>query len=76
MYRAVFEINKNLKEAYQIFKPEEHQGKRASLEIKKTQTKVQLVIKAQDYVALKAMLNSINRLLMIFDQIQNGRKTR
>ena len=73
MHQVVIELTNNLKEAYQIFKPEENQSKRASFEVKKTKDKIQLIIKAQDQVALRAMKTSINRLLKIFEQVKNGR---
>lgn len=74
MYKVVVELDQGLEQAYQIFKPEETQTNRASLKVKKNSKNIQIIIKAHDHTALRSLLNSVTKLLMIYDQVKNGRK--
>jgi len=67
MINASIEIDKNLDQIEEIFKPEleKASNERATLKIKKTGKKLIFYVNAADIVALRATLNSITKMLEV-----------
>lgn len=68
MYRAVITTKDN-PNLFQALKPEESQDSRSSVKIKKNKGKIEIVVKAQDAVSLRALLASISRLLTVYEKV-------
>jgi len=59
------------KTLYDTFKPEILSGDRAGVELKKTKEGLLFKIKAKDSVALRAILNSISKLLTVYEKMKS-----
>ncbi len=64
-------IEKDNKQIEKIFEPEikQSEGERASYKIEKKDKKIIFNMKAKDYVALRAILNSILKFLRVNEKI-------
>lgn len=54
---------------YGCFQPEILEGDRADIELKKVKGFLLFEVKAKDSIALRAMTNSINKLLTVYEKI-------
>ena len=68
-YELELKAFNNPKILYDCFKPEILKGDRASVELKKKKKYLLFNIKAKDSIALRAMLNSISKLLAVYEKI-------
>ncbi len=66
-YTAKLSVKGNPEKLVECLKPEETDFDRSSFKIKKTEYGVEFDIIANDAVALRATLNSISQLLIIFE---------
>ena len=68
-----YEVNIKVLDAsktlFDCFKPEILKGDRAGVELKKIKEGLLFEIKAKDSVALRAMLNSISKLLTVYEKM-------
>ena len=55
---------------YKIFKPEEGKQKRAEYQIKKGDGCLIFEVEAEDSTAMRAILNSITKLLTIYEKME------
>ena len=71
MILANIEVDKNINQLEKIFKPElkKTSSGRASLNLKKKNKKIIFQVKAKDIVALRAILNSITKVLEVNDKV-------
>ena len=69
-YEVDFKVFGDSKILYDCFKPEVLKGDRASVELKKTKECLLFKIKAKDSIALRAMLNSISKLLTVHEKMK------
>ena len=69
-YEVDFKVFGDPKILYDCFKPEVLNGGRASVELKKTKECLLFKIKAKDSIALRAMLNSISKLLTVHEKMK------
>lgn len=70
MYRSTTKCFKDKDLLYQAFKPEEHKDKRSELKVTQEKDHTNITIKAKDAVALRAISNSVTRLLSIYEKIK------
>ena len=66
-YTAKLSVKGNPEKLIECFKPEEKDFDRSSFTINKTEDGVVFDIAAKDAVALRATLNSISQLLIVFE---------
>jgi len=59
------------KKLYDCFQPEVLKGNRTSVELKKEKEYLLFKIKAKDSVALRAIMNSISKLLTVYEKMGN-----
>ncbi|MBS3112575.1 hypothetical protein J4418_00625 [Candidatus Woesearchaeota archaeon] len=69
-YHAEITIKKDIENLYKSFLPEIASTPRAIINLKKTDNKLKFIIEAQDSVALRAILNSITKLLDVYEKVQ------
>ena len=69
-YELELKVFNDPKILYDCFKPEILQGDRVSVELKKKKECLLFKIEAKDSIALRAMLNSISKLLTIHEKIK------
>ena len=69
-YEADIKVLDAPKILYDCLKPEILDGDRAGIELKKIREGLLLKIKAKDSVALRAMLNSITKLLTVHEKTE------
>ena len=69
-YEVNIKVFGDSKTLYDCFKPEILKGDRADVELKKTKEGLLFEIKAKDSVALRAMLNSISKLLTVYEKMK------
>lgn len=69
-YELDLKVFGDSKTLYDCFQPEILKGDRASVELKKKKEYLLFKIKAKDSVALRAMMNSISKLLTINEKIK------
>lgn len=70
MILARIEISKNIDQIKKLFEPEikKVNNNRTSVKIKKSDNRLMFEINAKDIVALKAILNSITKLLEVYEK--------
>lgn len=56
---------------YECFQPEQKEQDRSRFEIKKEKDGVLFLVEANDSVALRATLNSITKLLTVYEKIRS-----
>ncbi len=71
MIKVQVEITEDIDRIYECLITEASERDRTSLEIKKTGKKLKLIAKAKDATALRATLNSISQLLLVYDKMRN-----
>lgn len=72
MYKCSIITSGNSERIIKVFGPENKEMKdRANYELKKTKTGVEFKVTAKDSVALRAMLNSITKLLEVIEKAEN-----
>ncbi len=69
-YELDLKVFGDSKTLYDCFQPEILKGDRASVELKQKKEYLLLKIKAKDSVALRAMINSIIKLLTVHEKIE------
>jgi len=71
MIKVMIEVDKNINQIEKIFKPELKKtiNERAFFSIEKKNKKLVFQVKSKDVVALRAILNSITKLLEVNDKI-------
>ena len=69
-YSALLKVyDKDFERIYSCFKPELIKKKRADLRLKKEKGYVLFEIESDDSVALRAVLNSITKLLTVYENV-------
>jgi tRNA threonylcarbamoyladenosine modification (KEOPS) complex Pcc1 subunit len=69
-YHAEITVN-NDKKLLKCFETEQGKEDRSKFEIKEEAKKLKFIIEAEDSVALRATLNSITKLLTVYEKIDN-----
>jgi tRNA threonylcarbamoyladenosine modification (KEOPS) complex Pcc1 subunit len=69
-YELEFKVFGDSKKLYDCFQPEILEGDRASVELKKEKEYLLFKIKAKDSIALRAIMNSISKLLTVHEKIK------
>ena len=69
-YELELKVFGDSKKLYECFQPEILKGDRASVELKQKKEYLLLKIKAKDSVALRAMMNSISKLLTVYEKMK------
>lgn len=69
-YETELKVYGDTKKILDCFKPEESNHDRSSFEIKEGEGYLIFNIKAEDSVALRATLNSITKLLTVYEKIE------
>jgi tRNA threonylcarbamoyladenosine modification (KEOPS) complex Pcc1 subunit len=68
-YELEFKVFGDSKKLYDCFQPEILEGNRANVELKKKDDHLLFKIKAKDSVALRAIINSITKLLTVYEKM-------
>ena len=74
-YTAIFRVYDNPNLAYKCFFKESEKKKRFNLSVKKNNRFAELKINARDTVALKAITNSMVKLLQAYESVQEVEDT-
>jgi tRNA threonylcarbamoyladenosine modification (KEOPS) complex Pcc1 subunit len=61
-------------EIYGCFQPEQKEQDRSRFRIKKEKDGVLFLIESNDSIALRATLNSITKLLTVYEKLENGKR--
>ncbi len=69
-YETELKVYGNTKKILECFKPEENKQDRSSFDIKEGDGYLIFNIQAEDSVALRATLNSITKLLTVYEKIE------
>lgn len=69
-YELDLKVFGDSKTLYDCFKPEILKGDRVSAELKKKKGYLLFKIKAKDSIALRAIINSITKLLTVYEKIR------
>jgi len=72
-YELELKVFGDSKKLYECFQPEILKGDRASVELKQKKEYLLLKIKAEDSVALRAMMNSVSKLLTVYEKMKKIR---
>lgn len=67
-YEATFDISKDPDTIFKALQPEQSEFKRASWTVHKEDGKAQIRIKADDAVALKAMVSTVLKALTLYEK--------
>lgn len=71
IYSVLLEVKGDAKELYKCFIPERRlKEDRATLKITKLRGKLQFKIEAKDSVALRATINSVTKLLSVYEKMK------
>lgn len=62
--------DKNPDKILKVFQPEISKGKRSGFEIVKEKDNIEFLIESKDSVALRATLNSITKLLTVYEKVE------
>lgn len=65
---CTLEVHENVEDLYKIFLPETLSSKRATCTVEKD-TALRFTLQAQDAVSMKAFLNSILKIIQIYDKL-------
>ena len=69
--KCIIQIKKD-KNIIKAFKDEKKHSRRSDYEIKELKNHINFVVKAKDYVAMRATVNTILRLLDVYQKGKNG----
>jgi len=72
-YSAKIEVNENIVDLFES-ENKEFTNNRASYKLKKTKNGVLFEISAKDATALRAILNSIAKNLIVYEKVKNGKR--
>lgn len=73
-YSATIEVTGDADKIYKCFMAENQlKDTRSTFKIKKQGDKLNFIITAKDSVALRATLNSIAKLLTVYEKVKNGK---
>ena len=70
-YTAELKAYGDVEKIFECFKPEVEEKNRSAFKITKKKDYVLFEIDAEDSVALRATLNSISKLLTVYEKIEN-----
>ena len=70
-YKLEFKVFGDSKKLYDCFQAEILEGDRAEVKLEKRNDHLLFKIKAKDSVALRAIINSITKLLTVYEKIKN-----
>ncbi len=72
-FKAMIEV-KEKGPLYKSLVPElkDSKNKRSTIDIKKTSEGVNIIVKAKDIIALKARVNSIIKLVEVYEKVKNA----
>ncbi|MBW2982102.1 hypothetical protein KY343_04435 [Candidatus Woesearchaeota archaeon] len=68
-YELDLKVFGDSKKLFECFQPEILKGDRAAVDLKQKDKYLLLKIKAKDSIALRAMMNSISKLLTVYEKI-------
>lgn len=68
-YEAVIKVKDNIEVVYKAFLSEQGDFGRSGWTVEKTDDEVEFRITAEDSVALRATLNSITKLLTVYEKV-------
>lgn len=71
-YHAEIIITENVDNLYKCFLPEIISTSRAKINLKKEDNKLKFIIETKDSVALRAMLNSVTKLLNVYEKVNSN----
>lgn len=70
-YRAEIEVEEDPILLEKVFLAEKFKKERSGFDIKKEKSKLRFIVEAKDSTALRATLNSITKLLSVYDRMKN-----
>ena len=75
-YKVIFQIDGNQELLYKCLLQEQDKKDRFELKIRKKPKQVEIVMLANDYVALKAITNSMSKMLELFEKLEDAYKSK
>ncbi|MBI2135975.1 hypothetical protein HYU06_02815 [Candidatus Woesearchaeota archaeon] len=73
-YKVIFQIDGNQELLYKCLSQEQDKKDRFELKIRKKPKQVEIIMLANDYVALKAITNSMSKMLELFEKLEKTHK--
>ncbi len=70
-YKLIFQIDGNQELLYKCLSQEQDKKDRFELKIRKKPKQVEIIMLANDHVALKAITNSMSKMLELFEKLEN-----
>ena len=69
-YKAEIIVKEDPGKVYECLLPENISRERSTLEIKKSEDKITITIKAKDAVAFRATINSVSQVLAVYHKMK------
>ena len=70
-YKAIFQVEGNQELLYKCLSQEQDKKDRFELKIRKRPKMLEIIMLADDHIALKAITNSMSKMLELYERLEN-----
>lgn len=73
-YKVIFQVAGKQDLLYKCLLQEQDKKERFELKVKRKPKNIEIIMSADDHIALKAITNSISRMLELYEKLENNMK--